>query len=330
MKRRTFLAGLALPLALRSIAARGQEAGRVYRLGMLAPTPAPTPPADQGTATRLIPQALGRLGYVEGRNLVLDRRYAEGRLERLPAIARAIVDGRPDVIVTIGSAATRAAMDATSSIPIVLYGNLDPVAAGLVSTLARPGGNVTGVLIAPEGTLAAKKMELLKEAVPGARRVVFLAPPDPNVNPQIDEASRAAARIRVELVVVRVKDGDYDAAFADTAARKPDALFVAGHTSFVRDGRQVIERANRLLLPAIYEWREHVVDGGLMSYGSSLQWTTARVADVVARILAGARPGDIAIEQPTQFRLVVNAGTAKSIGLALPQSLLLRADEVLP
>jgi putative ABC transport system substrate-binding protein len=273
---------------------------------------------------------MAELGFVEGKNLVVDRRYAEAQLDRLPAIARELVEARPDAIVPLGATATRAAKQATGTIPIVFYGNFDPVATGTVTNLARPGGNVTGILIAPEGTLAEKKVELLLEAAPKAKRIVFLAPPDPAIRYQLDEARKAALRQGVDVVAVEVRGGDYDQAFAAIARERPQALFVAAHTIFVRDRRPVIERANRLRVPAIYEWREHVVDGGLMSYGSSLSATSRRVADVVGRIFTGTSPGDIPIEQPTTFRLVVNAGTARTTGIELPRSLLLRADEVIP
>jgi len=313
-----------------SMAASAQDAGRVWKLAMLLPSTRPPAAPDPNSAASLIPAALGSLGFVEGRNLAVDRRYAEARMDRLPAIARELAAAGPDAIVPLGVTATRAAKQAVPGIPIVFYGNFDPVATGLVATLARPGGNVTGIVIAPEGTLAAKKVELLLEAAPGARRIAFLAPPDPAIRLQEDEARGAASRAGVDMVVVEVQRGDYDAAFAAIATARPQALFVAAHTIFVRDRKPVIERANRLRVPAIYEWREHVAEGGLMSYGSSLRETSQRVAAVVARIFRGAKPGEIAVEQPTTFRLVVNAGTARTSGIELPKSLLIRADEVIP
>ena len=311
-------------------ASRSQDPGRVWKVGMLLPGTRPSGAPDPVSAAGLIAEAMGDLGFVEGKNLIVDRRYAEAQLDHLPAIARELVGAGPDAIVAVGATATRAAKQATATIPIVFYGNFDPVASGTVTNLARPGGNVTGILIAPEGTLAGKKVELLLEAAPKARRIVFLAPPDPAIRHQFDEAQKAASRQGVDVVAVEVTGSDYDRAFAAIARERPQALFVAAHTSFARDRRQVIERANRLRVPAIYEWREQVVDGGLMSYGSSLRATSRRVADVVGRIFRGAAPGDIPIEQPTTFRLVVNAGTARATGIELPKSLLLRADEVIP
>jgi putative ABC transport system substrate-binding protein len=324
------LRALALGALAGAFGVQGQNAERVFRLGMLLPSSRPPGAPDPGSAASLIPAALGELGFAEGRNLVVDRRYAEGRVDRLPAIAREAVAGGPDAIVPLGVTATRAAMQATATVPIVFYGNFDPVATGLVANLARPGGNVTGIVIAPEGTLAAKKVELLLEAAPGAKRIAFLAPPDPAIRFQEDEARTAAARAGVEWFVVEVRGGDYDAAFTAIAKARPQALFVAAHTIFVRDRKLVIERANRLRVPAIYEWREHVAEGGLMSYGSSLRETSQRVAAVVARVFRGAKPAELPVEQPTTFRLVVNAGTARASGIELPKSLLLRADEVIP
>jgi len=326
--RRAFLRGAGV-LALGIVPVlRAQESRRVWRIAMLLPS-APPPAGDRKTASGLIPDALATLGFVEGRNLILDRRFADGRFERLPALARELAANRPDAIVTLGSTGARAVMEATATIPIVMYGNVDPVASGLVANLARPGGNLTAVLIAPEGTLAAKKIEILKEAVPAARRFAFLAPPDPGIALQIDEARMAATRLGTGIVVVTVRGGDYDSAFREMAGQRADALFVGAHTMFVRDRREVIGHANRDRLPAMYEWREQVEDGGLLSYGSSLAATTRRVAEVVVRILGGTHPGEIPIEQPTQFSLVVNAGTARAIGLKLPPSFLLRADEVI-
>ena len=330
MRRRDVMLAAAAALFGVATASRAQDPRRVWKLGMLLPSARPPGAPDPASAAVLIPAEMAELGFVEGKNLVVDRRYAEAQLDRLPAIARELVEARPDAIVPLGATATRAAKQATGTIPIVFYGNFDPVATGTVTNLARPGGNVTGILIAPEGTLAEKKVELLLEAAPKAKRIVFLAPPDPAIRYQLDEARKAALRQGVDVVAVEVRGGDYDQAFAAIARERPQALFVAAHTIFVRDRRPVIERANRLRVPAIYEWREHVVDGGLMSYGSSLSATSRRVADVVGRIFTGTSPGDIPIEQPTTFRLVVNAGTARTTGIELPRSLLLRADEVIP
>ena len=328
MDRRAFLALLASGLVTLPRPAAAQPAGRVYRLGILAPTTAP-PPSEQSTGVILIPKALREMGYVPGRDLAVNVRYAEGRLDRLPGLARELVQLRVDVIVAIASVSARAAKQATTTIPIVLYGNLDPVAAGLVTSLAKPEGNVTGILIAPAGTLAGKKLELLKESVPRASRIAFLAPEDPAIRPQVQETQQAASSLGITLLVTEVRGGDYERAFASIVAERPEALFVAATTYFVRDRKRIIELAAKHRLPAIYEWPEHVEDGGLMSYGSSLTGTTRRVAVYVDRLFKGARPGDLPVEQPAEFQLVINLKTARALGLTLPPSLVARADRVI-
>jgi putative tryptophan/tyrosine transport system substrate-binding protein len=328
LDRRVFLALLASGVVTPLRPAAAQPTARVYRLGILAPTGAPTS-SDQNVAVILIPKALREMGYVPARDLVLEARYADGRLDRLPELARELVRLRVDVIVAISSASVRAAMAATSTIPIVIYGNFDPVAAGFVKSLAKPEGNVTGVLIAPAGTLAAKKLELLKEAVPGATRVAFLAPADPGIRPQVQETQQAATSLGIKLAVTEVQAGDYARAFATLAGGRPEALFVGAHTFFVRDRKRIIELAAKHRLPAIYEWPEHVEDGGLMSYGSSLSGTTRRLAIYVDRLFRGARPGDLPVEQPAEFQLVINLRTARTLGLPIPPALLTRTDRVI-
>ena len=328
MDRRAFIRAVGFGLLTAPLGAEAQRAGRVYRLGMLFPTTSPFP-GDQRTTAILIPPALRELGYVEGQNLVIERRYAEGKLERLPGLTRELVQLRVDVIVAVSAAAIRAARDATATIPIVMYGNLDPVAAGFVASLARPGGNLTGVLIAPGGTLAAKKLELLKAAVPGAARIALLAPADPNFGRQVQEVQTAALSLGVTLVVVEVREGGYDRAFATIAAERPGALFVGAHSSFMRHRKRIIELAAKHRLPAIYEWPEQVEDGGLMAYGTSLSALSRRIAVYVDRIFKGAKPGDLPVEQPTTFELVINLKTAKALGLTIPPSLLLGAGRVI-
>ena len=327
--RRVFHAMLAGALFALARPGRAQSAGRVYRVGILRPT-APPLSASEPMAVG-IPGALRELGYVEGRDLVVEARWAGGELDRLPALARELVQAKVDVIVAVGSPAVRAAKNATAAIPIVMYGNFDPVALGLVTSLAQPGGNVTGLLIAPDGTLAGKKIELLKSAAPKATRMAFLAPPnDPAMRLQVQETRTAAVALGIDLLVTEVHGGDYERAFAAIAAQRPGALFVGAHTGFVRDRALIIALAAKHRLPAMYEWREQVADGGLMSYGSSQQVLYQRLASYVDRILKGASPAGMAVERPTKFELVINLKTAKALGLAIPQSLLLRADEVIP
>jgi len=308
--------------------ALGQPTARVHRLGLLAPTPAPGP-ADRNVAVRSVPAFLEETGYVPGQNFVLEQRYAAGRLDALPALARELIEARVEVIVTIGSAATRAARGATTTVPVVFLGNFDPIAIGLVKSLARPEANVTGVLIAPAGTLAGKKLELLKEAVPRASRIAFLSHGDPGLRAQEQETRAAAVALGIALPLTRVVADDYERAFTALVADRPDALFVGASSYFMRDRKRIIELAARHRLPAIYEWPEQVEDGGLMSYGGDLTATTRRVAQYVDRIFKGARPGDLPVEQPTDLQLVINLRTARALGLSLSPSLLARAGRVI-
>lgn len=304
---------------------RAQEAGRTLRLGWLRPNrDVPNDVQSLG-----IPAALQARGWVANRNLVIEARFADGQVDRLPALAADLVQARCHLILAVGAAAVQAARSASSTIPVVMFGNFDPVARGLVGSLARPGGQVTGVVIAPDGTLAAKKLELLQEAVPRLARLGFLAPQDPAIQGQIDELRTTPRASGIELVVATAAAGRYDAAFATLSARKVQALFVGAHTFFMTDRKAVAALAIEHRLPSIWEWPEQVRDGGLMAYGTSLAWLYGRVADQIDRIARGAVPGEIPVERPSTFELAINARTAKAIGLSLPRGLLLRADEVI-
>jgi putative ABC transport system substrate-binding protein len=321
--RRRFLFLAASPLLLAPIAQAQQQ--RVYRVGVLRPTAA-------GGEELMIPgvqNALRDLGYVEGQNLVVDVRFADNNLKRLFPLAQELAAGKADVIVAVGEAAARAAKAATP-LPVVFYANVDPVKAGLVASLAQPGGKLTGILIAPDGTLAAKKVELLAETVTGAKRMAMLLPGDPNVaREQLPEVRKAAARLGIDVLPVEVREANYRAAFDKMEELKAQLLFVASSTFFVRDRRQVIDLANRFKLPAMYEWPDQVEAGGLIALGPSRSVIYARIAAYVDRILKGANPGELPVEQPAKVELVINVKTAKAIGLSLPQPLLLRADRVI-
>ena len=326
--RRMFVlaSSIGLPAGWRH--ALAQTGGRVFRVGVLRPTAPPLSPQDLLASG--IPKALAELAYVEGRNLVIEARWAGSELERLPGLALELVQARVDVIVAVSAPAVRAAAAATSTIPVVFFGNFDPVALGLVPNLARPGGNMTGILIAPDGTLAGKKLELLRAAVPNITRVAYLAPPaDPSMRLQQQELERAAKTLGLELVPTEVRDGDYARVFATLAAQRPGAMFVAANTTFVRDRAQIIALAARHRMPAMYEWREQAEDGGLMTYSADRYGLYQRIAAQVDRILQGAKPGDLPVERPSEFDFVVNLKTAKTLGLTIPQSVLLRADEVI-
>ena len=311
----TSLAGtLAAPLA-----AEAQQAGRVYRLGTLnlgTPTPAGT-----YDARRDVVEVLRGLGYVEGRNLEVERRYADGRAERLPALAAELVNRHVDVVVAGGTAAVRAAQEATRTIPIVvIIAGQDTVDLGLTPSLARPGGNVTGVVLG--SVLAGKRLELLKEAVPRATRVAMLATGDVAFQIQVKEATQAAALLGVRLVVVEAKGRDYERAFTTMRGERADALFVGASPTFTADRRRIIELAALYRLPAIYQWPEHVEEGGLMAYGTSGRWAIQRLAIYVDRVLKGANPAEMPIEQATTLTLAFNLKTAKALGLTIPQSVL--------
>ena len=328
--RRRFLLELTAALLVWANPLHAQQAARAYRIGVLRPTAV----ADASGGDIMfanLPPALRELGYVEGQNLAIETRWAENKLERLPALARELVDRKVDVIISIGAAATRAAKAATTSIPILFFGNFDPVKLGFVASLAQPGSNVTGIVIAPDGTLTAKKVELLAQAVPGSKRMAILLPPDPNVAPeQVPEARKTATGLGIDLFTVEVTDGDYRAAFNKIAEVRPQSLLVASTTYFVRDRRQIIDLAARHKLPAMYEWPDQVEDGGLMAYGpASLRGIYGRIAAYVDRILKGTKPRDIPVEQPAKVELVINLKTAKAIGLSIPQLLLLRADRLI-
>jgi putative ABC transport system substrate-binding protein len=306
--------------------AEGQTAPRVYRIGVLS-VPEPPAPSDRASVVARLPLAMRDLGYVEGQNLLLEQRYASGQHQRLAGLARELVQLQMDVIVAIGNEAIQAARDATKTIPIVMLGGA-VLARGFVASLAQPGGNVTGVAIT-ETSLADKRLELLREAVPSASRIAVLAVPADFNEVQLRDAEKAAASLGVTLVVAQARDGDYERAFARMVAERAQALLVLASPILNRDRGRIIELAVRHRLPAIYQWREHAEEGGLMAYGSSAEALQRRMAAYVDRILKGARPADLPVEQPTVYELVVNLKTARALGLTMPRALLLRADHVI-
>jgi len=325
VKRRDAAALIASALAAWRLA-RAQITGRVYRLGILRSGPAPSPDA----APDAFEGPLRELGYVEGQNLLIERRYAQGQLQRLPALARELVDARVDVILPVATSAIQAAKDATTTIPIVFLNNGDPVAAGLVPSFARTGNNLTGVLISPVGSLAAKRVDMLRQSVPGATRIALLTPDIHNVfmQAQIDETQQAVASLGLTMDVVRVRGGDFAGAFAALAGLRTQALVVSAHPDFLRERKPIIELAARYRIPAIYEWPRQVRDGGLMSYGANEDQTYRQVAAYIDRVFKGAKPGDLPIWQPSKLHLVIHRGAARALGLNVPQSVWLQADEV--
>jgi putative ABC transport system substrate-binding protein len=329
MNRRTFFDALAGGLLSAPLVGEAQQsAGKVYRLGILSPGRADNSSAP--TISYLVSAALRETGYVEGRNLVVERRFADDKFDQLPRLARELIHLQPDVVVALGALAIQAAKEATATVPIVMVIAADPVARGLVSSLSRPGGNVTGVTLVAETVLAGKRLELIKETVPRAERIAVLATGGfLSSSAQLQEAQKAAQVLRLRLVVVEVQDGDYDRAFRAMVADRADAIFVMASVTLSRDRKQIAERAAKYHLPAIYDSREQVEAGGLMSYGGSAAGVARRVAGYIDKILKGTRAADLPVEEPTKFELVINLKTAKALGLTIPPSVLLRADEVI-
>ena len=326
--RRT--AGIAVALAVAileaPLGADAQQPAKVARIGHLGT-------ADRVAAGHLLEafrQGLRELGWVEGKNIAIEVRYAEGRYERLPDLAAELVRLKVDVIVAAGTQAALAAKQATSTIPIVMAAVGDPVATGLVASLARPGGNLTGPsLMLPE--LIGKQLELLKEVVPKVSRVAVLwNSANPLGPPQMREAEGAARALRVRLQLLDVRDpNDFDTAFAAMTKERAGALLVIPDVVFVTHRARVADLAAKSRLPAVYWTRELVEAGGLMAYGANIPDMYRRAATYVDKILKGTKPGDLPIEQPTRFELVINLKTAKALGLTIPQSLRLRADQVI-
>jgi putative ABC transport system substrate-binding protein len=271
------------------------------------------------------------LGYVDGKTMVVDRRSAEGDLARLPALAAEILKNRPDVIVAIASASTLAAKEATATIPIVMVGASDPVAAGLVGNLARPGRNVTGTSTQTTAAVG-KLLELIPQILPGATRVAALWDPINAISQQLrmGETLIAAARLHIFVRIIEVQAReDLDRAFAALRSPRPDAVLISADTFFLANVGRVSELALANHLPVFGTGRGLTDAGILATYGTDATAIARRSAAYVQKILNGTKPGDLAVEQPTKFELVINLKTAKALGLTIPQSLLLRADEVI-
>jgi putative ABC transport system substrate-binding protein len=275
-------------------------------------------------------EGLRDLGYVEGKTIVFEDRRSEGRGERWPDLAAELVRLKVAVIVIAGTPAALAAKRATTTIPIVMAVSGDPVSTGLVSTLAQPGGNVTGLMQLGPG-LAAKRLELLKEVIPRISRVAFLwNPANLDQKTHFNEARAGARSLGVVLQSVEVRSGEqFERAFATMMREHPLALLITGDTTHQLSIDWIVAFASKNRLPVMYQLRENVERGGLMSYGSIRTDLVRRAAVYVDKILKGARPGDLPVEQPTRFELVINLKTAKALGLTIPQAVLLRADQVI-
>jgi ABC-type uncharacterized transport system substrate-binding protein len=324
--RAALIGVLALALLGSPLAAEAQRAAKIFRIGYLATNPTPH-------FQEAFRRGLRDLGYVEGRNFVIEDRNARGKLERLPALAAELVALKVDVIVAAGTPAALAAKQATRAVPIVFGPAADPVTSGLVTSLAQPGGNVTGLsVLAP--ALVGKCLEHLKQAIPAVSRVAALWQPgatgERTDKDMLKRAEVAAQALGVRLQILEARGpADFDRAFSEMTRARADALTVLTSTMLFGERRRLVDLAAKNRLPAVYPWREAVDAGGLMAYGPDLADLLRRVATYVDKILKGAKPGDLPVEQPTKFELVVNLRTAKALGLTIPPSLLGRADQII-
>jgi putative ABC transport system substrate-binding protein len=332
VKRREFITVLGGAAVAWPLVASAQQAGKVYRVGLIFPN---APVSDMAGSdpvnhiARAFVHGLRALGYVEGQNLVLERRSAEGKPERYREIVAELVQRKVEVIVTAGDEMTHEAKHATNTVPIVMGGSYDPVGAGIVASLAQPGGNITGFVLHAGYELDAHRLQMLKEALPEATRIAFLG-----VRSFWDGAEgehvRAAARVLgVALVLAEHTPTRYADAFSLMTRDRPHAIFVSRHGAQLVNRKLIADFALEHRLPGMFPYRENVEAGGLMSYGSNLPDSFGRAAGYVDKILKGAKPADLPIQQPTKFELVINLKTAKAFGLAIPQTLLARADEVI-
>jgi len=325
MRRREFIA-LVGGIVAAPIAAEAQQAGKVARIGYLATNPTPH-------FQEAFRQGLRDLGYVEGRNLVIEDRNAEAKPERLPALAAELVALKVDVIVASGTPAALATKQATRTLPIIFTAVADPVTSRLVTSLAQPGGNVTGLsVLAPE--LVGKCLEHLKQAIPAVSRVAALWQPggvsERTEKDTLQEAEVAARALGVRLQFVEARHpADIDRAFVDLRKARAEALTVLTTSMLFGERRRLVDLAAKNRLPTVYPWREAVDAGGLMAYGPDLADLLRRVALYVDKIVKGAKPADLPVEQPTRFELIINLKTAKALGLEVPPLLIARADEVI-
>ena len=320
--RREFIVVLGGTVFVWPLAVRAQQAENIAKIGVLYPGDSP-PASPRMESFR---KGLRQLGYVEGQNVAIELRYAERGLQQLPDLAAELVHLKVDVIATFGDLATKVAQQATSTIPIVTAGD-DLIGSGLIGSLSQPGGNTTGfTILAPE--LSAKRLELLQGIVPGMSRVACLW--DPTTGPsQVSMTENAARSLKLKLQIVEVRQRD-DVAGAFHAAHdgQAEAINVFASPFLASLYREIIDRAAEYRLPAIYQWKEHTEAGGLMSYGPSLPAMFEQAATIVVKILKGAKPSDMPVEQPTKFELTINLKTAKALGVAVPSTLLATADDV--
>ena len=326
MNRRAFVAGTLAILAA-PLAAEAQAVGKLYRVGILlvgTAVPIDIPCVDG------VRQGLRERGYVEGKNVVLDVRAAEGRAERLPQLAAELVNLRPDVLMAASTPGALAAKSATRTIPLVIMAVGDPVGSGLVKSLAHPGGNVTGVSLV-NVEFSGKRRQLLKEALPRVSRVAFLWNPVNPLNAAVLKETETAATmlsVKLEPIAVRAPE-DLQSVLVTAAEKRVEALVVAPDPMLLLNRKSMIDFAATNRLPAMYNFREETESEGLISYGADLHDTCRRAATFVDKILKGAKPAELFVEQPSRLHLIINLKTAKALGLTISLSVLLRADELI-
>ncbi|HKA41517.1 MAG TPA: ABC transporter substrate-binding protein [Burkholderiales bacterium] len=324
--RRVLLAAAGSAVLLAPFVSRAQKAqARIYRIGYLSSRSGIEMPEE------ILRDSLRKLGYTEGENLIIEWRFVKGRVDQHPEAAAELVRLKADCIVASGTNATRAAKQATNAIPIVISNmDADPVRLGLVASLARPGGNITG-LIAIAADLAGKRLDLLRETVPNLSRVAVLFDPgSEGASANVREARTAAAALGMQLQIHEIQSAEsFDDAFRAMGKARPQALLVVGAGLVQNYRARVVDFTFKAHLPAVYGGLLWVLEGGLMSYGASTEAQFRRAAAYVDRVLKGAKPADLPIEQPTKFELAINLKTARQIGLKIPQSVLTRADRVI-
>jgi putative ABC transport system substrate-binding protein len=323
LDRRTFASGAALSLVAVALRSHAERSGATPRIGFLTPGPNPREPAFW--------QGMRELGYVEDKSIVVVRRSAEGDLARLPDLAVQIVKERPTVIVAIASAAAIAAKQATSTIPIVVVGSSDPIATGLVGNLAHPLGNVTGTSTLTASSVG-KLIELIRQLLPNAKRVAAFWDPVNAASQQLrlGETLIAAAQVGLLVRIIELRNAhDLEVAFTGFESERPDAVMASGDTFFLANAERVAQLGIAHRLPVFSSSRVLTEAGSLASYGPDQAALARRSAVYVQKLLNGAKPDDLPIEQPTKFEVVVNARTAKTLGLSFPQSILLRADRII-
>jgi len=322
MNRRTFLCGLTLGTLAAPLAAEAQQAIKVPRVGFISDT---RQPWDDGFR-----EGLRELGYVAGQSIAIEYRYGEGQFERLPGLAAELARLNVDVIVAAGTQAISAAKQSTRVIPIVMAVTADPIGSGFVASLARPGGNITGLTsLSPD--ISGKRLELLKEIVPSLSRVgVLWNKGNPDNAKQLREAESAANTLRLEIHHVEVRNADdFDKAFSAIVSARVGALYALGDNLFATNRKRIVGFTAKNKLALMLTTRQGAEAGALVAYGTNFFDLFRRAATYVDKILKGAKPADLPVEQPTKFELVINLTTAKRLGLTIPQSLLLRADHVI-